>query len=48
MKKTHDAGVRLAKAIEASRQRGNEILNDHNATVSAQLRDATKTHRVPL
>lgn len=41
MKKTHDAGVKLAKAIEASKQRGNEILNDHNATVSAQLRDAT-------
>jgi hypothetical protein len=41
MKKTHDAGVRLAKAIEASRQRGNEILNEHNAKVSAQLREAT-------
>jgi len=41
MKKTHDAGVKLAAAIEASRQRGNAILNDHNATVSAQLREAT-------
>jgi hypothetical protein len=36
-----DAGVRLAKANEASKHSSNEILNDHNATVSAQLRDAT-------
>lgn len=41
MKKTHDAGVKLAKAIEASQHRANEILNDHAAIISGKLKEAT-------
>lgn len=41
MKKTHDAGVKLARAVEATRQRANEILNAHNARLSETLLDRT-------
>ncbi|WP_296762647.1 hypothetical protein [Sediminimonas sp.] len=41
MKKTHDAGVRLAKAVKATRQRANEILNAHNERLSEKLMERT-------
>ncbi|MEI4262348.1 hypothetical protein [Roseovarius sp. D0-M9] len=37
MKKTHDAGVKLQKAVEATRQRANDILNGHTARLSETL-----------
>lgn len=41
MKKTHDAGVRLAKAVQATRQRANEILSAYNGSLSEKLLDRT-------
>lgn len=41
MKKTHDAGVKLAKAVEATRQRANEILNAHTTRLGETLLDRT-------
>ena len=41
MKKTHDAGVKLAKAVEATRQRANEILNMHTTRLGETLLDRT-------
>lgn len=41
MKKTHDAGVRLAKVVQATRQRANEILNLHNERLREKLLDQT-------
>lgn len=41
MKKTHDAGVRLTKAVQATRHRANEILNSHIHRLSEKLLDRT-------
>ena len=41
MKKTHDAGVKLAKAVEATRQRANEILNMHSDRLRNAILDRT-------
>lgn len=41
LKKTHDAGAKLARSVEATRQRANEILNNHNARLRETLLDRT-------
>jgi len=41
LKKTHDAGVRLAKAVEATRNRANEILNENTGNLREKLLDAS-------
>ena len=41
MKKSHEAGARLAKAVEATRHRANEILSAYNGSLSEKLMDRT-------
>jgi hypothetical protein len=40
-KKTGDAGVRLAKAVEATRNRANEILNENSGNLREKMLDAS-------